>query len=338
MNVLVTGGGGFLGQYIVEQLVARGDRVTSYSRSTYEPLANLGVRQIAGDMRDREAVLAAVDGHDAVIHTAAIASIWGPWEWFYGINVLGTRYVLEACRRHGVKKLVYTSSPSVTFAGVDQRGINESAPYPSKFLCNYPATKAIAEQEVLTAHGIDGLLTCALRPHLIWGPRDQHLIPRLIARAKAGALRRVGAGQNRIDTIYVENAATAHLSALDRLNEGSPVAGRAYFLSQGEPVNCWEWIDQILAMAALSPVKQSISAGGAYVAGGVLEALWSVLGLDSEPRMTRFLAAQLSTDHYFDLGRARADLGYEPQITLQEGMRRLGEWLVRQTLGKNRSS
>jgi nucleoside-diphosphate-sugar epimerase len=335
MNVLVTGGGGFLGQYIVEQLVARGDTVTSYSRSTYESLARLGVKQIAGDMRDRPSVMSAIRGNAAVIHTAAVASIWGPWEWFYGINTLGTRYVLEGCRQRGVSKLVYTSSPSVTFEGMDQRGIDESAPYPKTFLCHYPATKAIAEQEVLAASGKDGLSTCALRPHLIWGPRDQHLIPRLIARAKAGALRRVGAGQNRVDTIYVENAASAHLQALDRLSEQSPVAGRAYFLSQGEPVNCWEWIDQILAMAALSPVQRSISAKGAYLAGGALEAMWAVFGLDSEPRMTRFLAAQLATDHYFDLGRARADFGYAPKITMQEGMRRLGEWLVRQTLKKN---
>lgn len=335
MNVLVTGGGGFLGQYIVEQLVARGDRVSSFSRSAHEELAKLKVRQIAGDIRDREAVMEAIRGHDAVVHTAALASIWGPWERFFGINTLGTRYVIEGCLAHGVHRLVYTSSPSVTFAGVDQRGVDESTPYPRRFLCHYPATKAIAEQEVLAANGRDGLATSALRPHLIWGPRDQHLIPRLIARARSGALRRVGTGQNQVDTIYVENAATAHLQVLDQLLPDSRVAGRAYFLSQGEPVNCWKWIDEILALAAMSPVAKSVSARAAYAAGSVLEGLWASLGLESEPRMTRFLAAQLSTDHYFDLSRARDDFGFAPTISHQEGMRRLGHWLVRRTIGRH---
>ncbi len=162
---------------------------------------------------------------------------------------------------------------------------------------------------------------------MIWGPRDAHLIPRLLDRARRGQLRRVGDGTNQVDIIYVENAAEAHLLAGDSLVEGSPVAGRAYFISQGEPINCWEWIDQILAFAGLPPIERSISLPVARRAGAVLEGVHAVLRLRGEPRMTRFLAAQLGTDHYFDIRRAREDFGYQARISTAEGMKRLAEEL-----------
>ena len=323
MKALVTGAGGFLGRYIVEQLLARGDRVRAFGRGDYPELVTAGTEVVSGDIRDAPAVREACAGMDVVFHAAGVAGIWGPWEHYYGINTLGTRHVIEGCLAASVPKLVYTSSPSVTFDGTDQCGIDESAPYPTRWSCHYPHTKALAEQEVLAANGRQGLLTCSLRPHLIWGPRDRHLIPRLIARARAGKLRRVGDGENRIDMVYVENAAEAHLQAADALAAGSPVAGRAYFISQGEPVNCWQWIDEVLALAGLPPVRKSISAGAAWRVGAALEAAYGLLGLKSEPRMTRFLAAQLSTSHYFDIGRARRDFGYAPRVSTAEGMRRL---------------
>jgi nucleoside-diphosphate-sugar epimerase len=326
VRTLVTGAGGFLGRYLVEQLLARGDRVRAFGRGSYPDLVTSGAEVVSGDVRDAQAVRAACRGMDVVFHAAGVAGIWGPWEHYYGINTLGTRHVIEGCRAAGVPRLVYTSSPSVTFDGTDQRGIDESAPYPTRWLCHYPHTKALAEQEVLAANGRNGLLTCALRPHLIWGPRDRHLIPRLIARARSGKLRRVGDGKNRIDMVYVENAAEAHLQAADVLS-ASPVAGRAYFISQGEPVNCWQWIDEVLALAGLPPVRKSISARTAWRIGAALEAMHSVLRMQSEPRMTRFLAAQLATSHYFDIGRARRDFGYAPRISTAEGMRRLAEEL-----------
>jgi nucleoside-diphosphate-sugar epimerase len=283
----------------------------------------LGVQSLQGDLRDAAAVAAACDGVDAVFHTAGVAGIWGPWDHYFGINTLGTRHIIEGCRRHGVRKLVYTSSPSVTFDGTDQHGIDVSAPYPKTWLCHYPHTKALAEQEVLAANGTDGLLTCSLRPHLIWGPRDNHLVPRLIQRARSGKLRRVGEGKNLVDMVYVENAATAHLQAAAALTPGSPVAGNAYFISQGEPVNCWDWINDLLSLADLPPVRRSISAASAWKLGAALEAAYRILRIQSEPRMTRFLAAQLSSSHYFDLTAAKDDFGYEPQISTEEGMRRL---------------
>lgn len=222
---------------------------------------------------------------------------------------------------------MYTSSPSVTFDGTDQVNLDESAPYPGKWLCHYPHSKALAEQKVLTANGSDGLLTCALRPHLIWGPRDEHLIPRLIERARSGKLRRVGDGKNLVDMIYVENAAAAHLQAADALDDGSPVCGKAYFISQGEPVNCWGWINDILALADLPPITKNISARAAWNVGRVLEAVWTILRRRDEPRLTRFLAAQLSTSHYFDISAAQRDFGYQPIVSTEEGMERLGVWL-----------
>lgn len=327
VKALVTGAGGFLGLYVVEQLVARGDQVRGFSRRRYDALDKLQAESVQGDIRDDEAVARACKDVDVVFHTAGVAGIWGPWNHYHGINTVGTQNVIAACWRNDVPRLVYTSSPSVTFDGSNQLGIDESVPYPDKWLCHYPHSKALAEQAVLAANGQNGLVTCSLRPHLIWGPRDQHLIPRLLDRAKAGKLRIVGDGSNLVDMIYVENAATAHLQAADALVPGSPACGKAYFISQGEPVNCWGWINDILKLAGLEPVAKSVSLKTAWSAGLVLELLHKLLRRNSEPRMTRFLAAQLATSHYFDISRARQDFGYEPKISTAEGMRRLGESL-----------
>jgi len=329
MNTLVTGAGGFLGLYIAEKLVARGDRVRALCRGSYPELAALGVETVRADLRDRAAVISACRGVDVVYHAGGIAGIGGRWRDFYEINTLGTRHVVEGCRKHGVGRLVFTSSPSVTFDGADQCGVDESAPYPARWLCHYPHSKALAEQHVLQSNGRDGLLTCALRPHLIWGPRDRHLIPRLLRRARSGRLRRVGDGTNMIDMVYVENAADAHLAAADALRPGSRVAGRAYFISQGEPVNCWGWIDEILALAGLPPVRKSISLRAAWRIGAIFEAVYALLRLKREPPMTRFLAAQLARSHYFDITQARKDFAYRPAVSTADGMRRLGEELAR---------
>jgi nucleoside-diphosphate-sugar epimerase len=325
MKALVTGGGGFLGRYIVEALVHRGDQVRSFSRQRYAELDLLGVEQHQGDLRDAAATSTACRGMDVVFHNAGIAGIWGPWQLYHGINTIGTQHIVAGCVEHGVSKLVYTSSPSVTFAGKDQCGIDERAPYPRRWLAHYPHSKALAEQQVLSANGKNGLATCALRPHLIWGPRDEHLIPQLIERARAGTLRRVGKGTNLVDTTFVENAATAHCQAADALEPGSPVAGKAYFISQGEAVNCWQWINEILALAGLPPVTKTVSLPIAWTAGATLECVWRLLGRSDEPRMTRFLAAQLATSHYFDISAARRDFGYAPKISTTEGMQRLGQ-------------
>ena len=329
VKVLVTGAGGFLGLYLVERLLAEGHCVRCVCRGDYPELGALGVAVVRADLRNRQAVLDACRDIDVVYHAGGVTDLAGPWEYFRAINTEGTRHVIDGCLQHGVGRLVYTSTPSVTFDGTDQKGVDESAPYPNRWLCHYQHSKALAEQEVLAANGRGGLLTCALRPHLIWGPRDRHLVPQIIARARSGKLRRVGNGTNQIDTIYVQNAAWAHLRAAEVLTPGSPVAGRAYFISQGEPVNCWEWINRLLVLAQLPEVARSISFSAAWVAGLVFEGLWKTLRFRGDPPMTRFLAAQLARSHYFDISRARCDFGYEPQVATDEGIRRLAETIAR---------
>jgi nucleoside-diphosphate-sugar epimerase len=333
LTALVTGAGGFLGQYIVEQLVARGDCVRALVRRKMPALEALGVMCVSGDVRELADLKHACRGVDVVFHTAAVAGIWGPWRHYYDTNVLGTKNVISACVHGGVRRLVFTSSPSVTFSGRDQCGVDESAPYPSRWLAHYPHTKALAERLVLQANGQQHLLTCALRPHLIWGPRDQHLIPRLLDRARHRQLSQVGDGKNIIDAVYVENAAAAHLLAADALEPGSPVCGKPYFITNGEPVNCWQWINEILEQAGLAPVRRRVPLWVAYAAGAALEVTWNVLGRTDEPRLTRFLAAQLGTSHHFNIGAARRDFGYEPRVSMAEGMNKLGAWLTSRTDG-----
>lgn len=333
VRALVTGGGGFLGLYIVEQLVERGDEVRVFCRGAYSRLDELGVETLQADIRDAESVSSACAGVDTVFHVAAVPGVWGPWNHYYEINTLGTEHVIAGCREHGVGRLVYTSSPSVVYDGRPHENADESLPYPDSYLCHYPHTKALAERAVLGANGVGGLLTTSLRPHLIWGPRDNHLVPRLIHRAQSGRLRQVGDGENVISMAYVENVASAHLQAADALTTDSPVAGEAYFINELEPVALWPWINQLLQRAGLPPVKRRISAATAKRIGGVLEGIYRILRLPGEPPMTRFVASQLSQSHCYSVEKARRDFDYAPQVSIEEGMRRIEPELIRSVKG-----
>jgi nucleoside-diphosphate-sugar epimerase len=322
MQILVTGGGGFLGQAIVRRLIARGDRVRILQRSDAPELVSLGVECLRGDISDFSVVKRAAANCQILFHVAAKAGVWGPFDDYYRANVVGTENVINACHSQGVRKLVYTSSPSVVFNGQNETGIDESVPYPARYLAHYPQTKAMAERLVVAANR-DGFATVSLRPHLIWGPGDNHLVPRLIQRARAGQLRRVGDGTNIVDATYIDNAADAHLQAADRLESGSAVAGKCYFISNGEPLPLWDLINRMLACADLPPITRGISATTAYLIGLMLERCYALTGRSEEPRMTRFVARQLSTSHWFCLDAARRDFGYEPKIGFEEGLRRL---------------
>jgi nucleoside-diphosphate-sugar epimerase len=326
LKALVTGGGGFLGSAIVKALLKRGDTVRTIQRGNYPFLNKPGVETIQGDLIKLDDINAAVKGCDVVFHVAAKAGVWGDYNDYYQANVIATKNVLEACRVNNINYLVYTSTPSVVFDGKNEEGINESTPYAKTFFNAYQKTKAEAEQLVINANSAN-LKTVSLRPHLIWGSGDPHLVPRIINRAKAGRLRLVGNKNNKVDSCYIDNAAQAHLLTADCLQSSGICAGKVYFISNDEPLSMADLINKILTAANLPVVNKTISANVAYLIGSVLEKTYSVLNIKNEPILTRFVARQLSTSHWFDLTAAKQDLAYQPVVSIDEGMQRLKESL-----------
>jgi nucleoside-diphosphate-sugar epimerase len=314
MKILVTGGGGFLGQALCRGLVERGHEVSSFNRGHYPALDALGVRQLRGDLADAGAVRTATEDAEAVFHNAAKAGAWGSYESYHQANVVGTRNVLAACVAHRIGRLVYTSTPSVTHRKTHPvaGGTADEVPYGEGFKAPYATTKQIAEREVLAANGTalaDG--------------------SRLVERAKAGRLRFVGGGDNLIDTTYIDNAAQAHFDAFDHLVPDAACAGRAYFISNGEPMPTRDIVNALLAAAGAPQVRGSIPFGLAYAIGAACETLWPLLRLRGEPPMTRFLAEQLSTTHWYSMAPATRDFGYVPRVSIAEGLRRLRDSLQR---------
>lgn len=326
MRALVTGGGGFLGGCLTRTLLDRGYDVTVFGRGDYPKLAALGARSARGDVRDLAAISEVIRDHEVVFHVAAKTGIWGPRREFWSVNVDGTRNVVDGCRRAGVAKLVYTSTPSVVFGRNELCGVDESQPYPKAHLCEYAASKAEAERVVLAANHGD-LATVALRPHLIWGPGDPHLIPRIIERARAGRLVQVGDGKNQVDITFVDNAVEAQIRAAEALHPNAACAGRPYFIGNEEPVRLWDWIQDLLARLGISPIRRRLSLRAAYRMGVLMEAVYRVWPTRSEPPMTRFVALQLGTSHYFSHAAARRDLGYEPGVKISDGTDRLVAWI-----------
>jgi nucleoside-diphosphate-sugar epimerase len=323
-KVLVTGGGGFLGSAIVKRLIDRGDDVRSLARSYYPELDSLGVEQIQGDLSDSEIVLKACEDQDVVFHTAAKPPPWGRYDDYYQTNVIGTQNIINSCLAHQISRLIYTSTPSVVFNGKDIEGVDETMPYPTKFCTYYSETKATAEQYVIRASQ-QQLKTIVLRPHEIWGPGDNHILPRLVARSKR--LKQIGNGKNRIDITYIDDAADAHLLAADKLQENPDLSGNVYFISQGEPVPAWDMVNALLTAAGCQPVTRAVPFRIAWLAGALLEFVYKSLRLSGEPYITRFMAEAVSQSHWFDISAARRDLDYAPKVTIEKGLARLRDWL-----------
>jgi nucleoside-diphosphate-sugar epimerase len=327
--VFITGAGGFLGKAICQHLRAVNIDIVGFSRSDYPELKNMGVTLIQGDIADKQAVLNAMEGCDLVFHVASKAGVWGTKDAYFSANLEGTKNIITACKQLNIQRLVYTSTPSVTFAGEDEEGIDETHPYAQKFLNFYGLSKAIAEQHILTANGQLTvqklpLKTVALRPHLIWGPGDPHLIPRVIARAETDKLKLVGKQDKLIDTIYIDNAVYGHLLAAINLADTTPIcAGNAYFLSNDQPITMAEMLNRILACKNIKPIKKRVPAKVAYVVGTLLEWIYIALRKEEEPIMTRFVAKQLSTSHYFNITAAKTDLNYRPLVSIEQGMKNL---------------
>lgn len=327
---LVTGASGFVGGLIARRLLAAGRRVRAVARSPLPALGALGAETVRVDVADEPAMRAACAGVETVFHAAARVGIWGAREEFERTNIGGAHSVLAACRAQGVARLVFTSSPSVVFNDADLAGVDESQPRGTSFPADYPRTKAEAERIILEAHEPGRLATCALRPHLIWGVGDQNLIPRVVARARAGRLRIVGAGKNIVDLTHVENVVDAHLCAERALAwAGSAAGGRPYFITNDAPVPLWNWINDLLGRLNVAPVTRRISLANARRIGAVCEGLWRTFRLSGEPPMTRFVASELAKDHWFRIDAARRDLDYAPRITMAQGMDELVAWLKR---------
>ncbi|OQY50476.1 MAG: 3-beta hydroxysteroid dehydrogenase [Desulfobacteraceae bacterium 4572_89] len=323
-NVLVTGGGGFLGKVIVRKLLQKRLKVTSFSRQWYQDLDDMGAAQIQGDLSDKTVVIKALQGMDTVFHVAAKPGIWGDFETYYSANVQGTKNVIEACLTNKVECLIHTSSPSVIFNDSDMENVDESVPYPDTYLAPYPETKAMAEKLVVKS-AKKGLPAIILRPHLIWGPEDNHMVPGIISRAKR--LKRIGPKNDLVDFIYVDNAADAHILAAEKLLASPCLSGNIYFISQDEPISKWVMGNAFLDAAGLPPIKGQVSARTAYAAGWLFEVIYKTFGIKKDPPITRFAAKEAATSHWFDISRAKKDLGYAPAISTKEGLKRLKIWL-----------
>jgi len=323
LPVFLTGASGFIGGKIAERLLADGRRVRVLSRRPLPALEARGAEVILGDLDDVHALRRGCASAETVFHVAGRVGVWGPREEFFRVNVEGTRHVIAACREASVARLIYTSSPSVVYNGGDLRNVNESAPLCLQAPCGYPTSKVAAEREVLAAHG-PNFATVALRPHLVWGPGDKNVVPRVLVLARSGRLKIIGSGRNKVDVTHITNVVDAHLLAERALVQpGHPAGGRAYFITNGEPVVLWDWINLLLRGLGIPEITRRVPLPVAYAMGGVLEVLWRTLPLKGEPPMTRFVAKEMATDHWFDITAARRDLGYHPLMTIADGVKDL---------------
>lgn len=332
MIAVVTGGSGFLGARIVALLRARGDTVRVLTRQPHPALAAKGAAYLSVDVRDTAAVRSAIAGSDVVYHVAGKTGHWGARAAFQSVNVDGTRSVLAAAAYAGIPRLVYTSTPSVVGYATEVENGGPDLPHAAVHESAYAESKATAERLVLAAN-CPGLATIALRPHLVIGPGDRQMLPRVVRRAAQGRLRIVGDGRNRVDLTYIDNAAWAHLDAADALDgPQAAAAGKAYFISNGEPVALWPWLNQLLETLGLPPAGQPVPLGTARLAAAAGEWLWRSLALDGEPPITRFLASALARSHWYDMRPAARDIGYRIRIPMAEATRRTAQWLLAERL------
>jgi nucleoside-diphosphate-sugar epimerase len=327
MKVLVTGAGSLLLGGIAQQLASRGDEVVCFQRRENET-THSNITTFAGDIRDRGAVSEAASGCDAIIHGAARVGVMGSWEDFYSTNVDGTTNVLRAAEEHRIARLVYVSTPSVAHVGRSIEGDVATPATTGRKRTFYAESKAIAEILALQANSAE-LGVVALRPHLVWGPGDTQLVGRIVDRARQGRLVMVGSGNALVDSTYIDNAISAHIAALDAIAPGSNCAGKAYVISNGEPRTVNELMSRICLAAGVEFSPKHVPAVIARSIGSVVERIWPLIRKD-EPPITRFVAEQLGTAHWFDQRPVQTDLNWKPEVSLDEGFARLAKWFQEQ--------
>ena len=323
MKAFITGGGGFIGYALACELVKRGFKVTSFSRNDYPSLQEIGINTKKGDLSDANSVLKACENMDIIFHVAAKAGVSGHYRDYFKTNVTGTSNIIHACKMNKIKYLVYTSSASVVFDGSDIEGSDESLPYPAFPLSYYTGTKALAEELILKANS-PALRTLALRPHLVYGPGDNHLFPRIISRAKTGKLRRIGNCINKVDVTYIENVVMAHINAARAMINNPSVTGEAYFITNGEPVLLWDFLDMILQASGLEPLKKKVPVPAAILISHISEVFQKIFPNEKET-LTPFIVSELTRSHWFNISKARRLLNYNPEISNIEGLKRMAE-------------
>ena len=322
IKVLVTGGGGFVGMALIRRLVKSDYFVSTFSRSIYNEHKKLGVKIFQGNISSLPEIENACAGIDVVFHVAAKVGVWGAYKDFYDINIIGTENVIKACKKNGVKKLIFTSSASVIFDGSNLEGVNELVGYPKTPVSNYTSTKAQAEQLVLNANS-NSLKTISLRPHLVWGPGDTQLIPKILIRAKSGRLKQVGEKNYLIDTTFINNLIDAQILAMGKMDINPDLCGRAFFITNGKPIPVWEFLNSIIKSAGLPEVKKSIPKFVALMVAWILEKAHLIFRIKKEPFITRFVIHELCTHHWFDISAAEKLLDYSPKIDFETGIQKL---------------
>jgi nucleoside-diphosphate-sugar epimerase len=328
MKVLVTGAGSALMGGVAATLARRGDDVVCLQRRAVGFPDDVRIAQVHGDLRDLDAVLTAAEGCDAIVHGGARVGVVGSWSDFHSVNVEGTLHVIHAARLGGVGRLVHVSTPSVAHVGHSLVGIGAEEAVTGRHGAFYAESKALAERVALDANS-DTLAVVAIRPHLVWGPGDTQLVGRIVERATAGRLMMVGSGSALVDTTYLDNAVSAHVAALDALHAGAPCAGHAYVVANGEPRTVHELVEGICLAAGVPFAPRHVPARVARGVGSIVERVWPRFRA-GEPPITRFVAEQLGTAHWFDPRPARDDLGWEPSVSLDEGFARLAAWFAEQ--------
>lgn len=323
-RVLVTGASGMLGRAVAARLVADGHDVRTLQRSASQVD---GAHDVAGSVTDPDVVRTALRDREAVVHLAAKVTIVGPYEQFEAVNVGGTRLLLDAARSAGVGRFVHVSTPSVAHHGRSLAGAGAGPADPEHARGSYARTKATAELLALAAHDPAGLHVIVVRPHVVWGPGDTQLVGRIVDRARSGRLPVLGDGAALIDTTYVDNAVDALVAAL---HADAAVYGEPYVVTNGEPRPVVELLAGICAASGVPVPHRHVPAALARGAGALLDAAWRTLPLAGEPPLTRFVAEQLSTAHWFDQRRTREALGWTPRIRLDDGLARLAQWTARQ--------